>query len=103
MKKTYEWCSYCCTEVDIKGQFTPQICPNCGIIILPCSICEFESCKDCPFKELDNDEFHAWMAGEEHGRKNLVAYGDLDKNGSLEDYIKWKTNNQDDEKELFLF
>ena len=103
MEKTHEWCSYCCTEVEIKSKYTPQICPNCGVIMLPCSICKFESCKDCPFKELDNDEFQAWMAGEEHGRKNLVAYGDLDKNGSLEDFIKWKTNKQDDEKELFLF
>lgn len=45
--KATEFCNYCDAEVEIANRFIPQICPNCGEILLPCNMC-FD-CQDCPF------------------------------------------------------
>lgn len=42
----YEYCPHCDTEVELKFKFEPQICPNCGRVLLPCSMCE--GCGKCP-------------------------------------------------------
>lgn len=39
MDKIYEWCPYCCDEVELDNKFEAQICPRCGRPILPCSLC----------------------------------------------------------------
>ena len=46
-KDASEYCPHCDAEVEIANKFIPQVCPNCGEIILPCNMC-FD-CKDCPF------------------------------------------------------
>lgn len=44
MGKTHEWCPHCESEVRIDAD-KPSKCPNCGEMILPCSICdEIKSC-----------------------------------------------------------
>lgn len=53
-----EYCPICETEVELLNKFIPQICPNCGNKILPCSIyigLEVEGakvCSICPLEEL---------------------------------------------------
>lgn len=37
---TYEYCPHCASEVELKHEMTVQQCPNCGMWICPCSICE---------------------------------------------------------------
>jgi predicted RNA-binding Zn-ribbon protein involved in translation (DUF1610 family) len=48
----YEVCPFCEQEVELKNEFKPQICPNCGEYILPCSICVKENCKNCELETL---------------------------------------------------
>ena len=46
-----EWCSDCCSEVQIKATFDEkQFCPNCGKPIKPCALCDWDSvtCNECP-------------------------------------------------------
>jgi len=50
---TYEECPHCETEVELKGEFRVQECPNCKRDILPCSICRDLNrtplaCGNCP-------------------------------------------------------
>ena len=63
MNKTYELCPYCDTEVELKNEFKAQLCPNCGRLILPCSICEHTNnkgchtkCDTCPLDVLDGSQ-----------------------------------------------
>ena len=63
MNKTYELCPYCDTEVELKHEFKAQLCPNCGRLILPCSICEHVNnkgchtkCDTCPLDKLDGTQ-----------------------------------------------
>lgn len=49
----YEYCNECGNEQRIINAFVPQVCKECGKILLPCNMCE--SCvKDCPLAELTN-------------------------------------------------
>lgn len=52
MKKIQEWCSNCCQEVTIDAEFKEQVCPNCGEIILPCSLCDMDTveCSKCKLR-----------------------------------------------------
>jgi hypothetical protein len=43
-----EWCSHCCSEVELKEEFIAQSCPSCNELILPCAQCETEECGNCP-------------------------------------------------------
>ena len=47
-----EWCPCCDTEVVIPS-FGVSFCPNCGELILPCSMCDasYNDCGDCPYKK----------------------------------------------------
>lgn len=47
----YEYCNECDNEQLIVSSFAPQICPECGKIIMPCTLCE-ECVKNCPLVEL---------------------------------------------------
>ena len=38
-EKTYEWCPYCDTEVELDAELKVQTCPNCGKRIVTCSMC----------------------------------------------------------------
>ena len=38
-EKTYEWCPHCDTEVELDATLGVQICPNCGMHIVVCSMC----------------------------------------------------------------
>ena len=51
--ETYEECPHCQHEVELKGEFKVQECPNCLQDILPCSICRDlnrtpMACGNCP-------------------------------------------------------
>ena len=47
---TYEMCPECETEVELEMVLKKQICPNCGKVIYPCSICDMDivNCNECP-------------------------------------------------------
>ena len=49
---THELCPNCNTEVELSDEFKPQICPECGKFIVPCSLCfaireTFTNCGKC--------------------------------------------------------
>ena len=46
-----EVCPWCDTEVELKDKMIPQLCPECSIAILPCSMCvpDRQSCNECPY------------------------------------------------------
>ena len=52
MKTIFEYCPHCEDEVEIKRVFKAQKCPNCGKVILPCSMCDHDKvkCSECPLK-----------------------------------------------------
>lgn len=63
MNKTYELCPYCEDEVELKAEFKAQLCPKCGRLILPCSICEYTNpngchtkCDTCPLDRLEGEK-----------------------------------------------
>lgn len=37
---TYEYCPHCETEVELKAELSVQKCPNCGMFIVACSMCD---------------------------------------------------------------
>lgn len=37
---TYEYCPHCETEVELKAELNVQKCPNCGMYIVACSMCD---------------------------------------------------------------
>ncbi len=45
----YEWCSCCNTEVKLYAVSERQTCPNCGVTILPCALCDCDvvDCAKC--------------------------------------------------------
>lgn len=43
-----EWCPNCCTEQVIYSTGI-TICPECGFPLLPCSLCQEETCATCPY------------------------------------------------------
>ncbi len=47
-------------------------------------------CKAEIERRITEEMFKAWMAGEENGRMKLSFYGKLDKNGSREDFNRWR-------------
>ena len=48
-----EYCPYCENEVELKAELKPQRCPQCGMWITPCSLCE--NCKnECELEKLCN-------------------------------------------------
>ena len=54
-KHVAEWCPYCETEVQLKAELAVQECPNCGMYIVACSMCEDMHCDDCPLDQQAND------------------------------------------------
>ena len=44
-----EWCFTCCYEVSIKNSPERQVCPICGEVITPCSLCDHTrvNCSQC--------------------------------------------------------
>ena len=53
-KHTYELCPHCEEEVRLNAELAVQVCPNCGMYIVPCSMClnlnediEDEDCENC--------------------------------------------------------
>jgi hypothetical protein len=63
MENTYELCPYCDTEVKLNAEFKAQLCPSCGRLILPCSICEHTNrngchtkCDSCPLDVLEGSQ-----------------------------------------------
>ncbi len=60
---TYEVCPFCENEVELAYKFTPQICPKCGNIIMPCSICN--TCTTpCPLEDTRNEMISHKMSNE---------------------------------------
>lgn len=47
---TYEYCPHCEAEVELKAELSVQKCPNCGMYIVACSMCE-ECISHCKFDE----------------------------------------------------
>ena len=55
-KTTWEMCPYCDCEVELETKWEAQVCPECGMLIAPCSLCYPYDCKcgDCRLsKECD--------------------------------------------------
>ena len=53
MKKSYEYCNECNSEVQVPMQFRPQRCPECNSIMFPCNLCPLDECVgDCPAQGL---------------------------------------------------
>lgn len=49
-----EYCPHCETEVLLEWKFDVQICSNCGMPILPCSLCEnCDGWKRCPLYDKE--------------------------------------------------
>lgn len=59
--KTYEWCPYCDTEVELPTLLGVYVCPSCGKFIINCSECGALTCKDCKLykdaKELNGKTY----------------------------------------------
>lgn len=55
---TNEWCPHCSNEVELEKVLKVQTCPNCGEIILPCSMCDMDKdpCSNCPLENEMNDK-----------------------------------------------
>lgn len=52
VRKVTEWCPHCETEVKINRKFAVQICPNCGMYIVPCCMCtDYDNCDKCKLDE----------------------------------------------------
>lgn len=47
---TYEYCPHCESEVELKAELSVQKCPNCGMYIVACSMCE-ECISHCKLDE----------------------------------------------------
>lgn len=48
--KTYELCPFCEYEIELKCiKFKQQSCSNCGELIFPCSLCNYDemNCYKC--------------------------------------------------------
>ena len=45
-----EVCPHCDSEVELRRDFTVQVCPVCGRHIIPCNLCDHNlcDCTDCP-------------------------------------------------------
>lgn len=52
-----EFCPHCETEVELKPVFSVQVCPNCGELILPCNLCDHDTCDcaHCPLEDIRRD------------------------------------------------
>jgi predicted RNA-binding Zn-ribbon protein involved in translation (DUF1610 family) len=48
----YEVCPFCEQEVELENKYNPQKCPNCGEYILPCSICDKDTCINCELEKV---------------------------------------------------
>lgn len=47
MNTVYEWCPDCEQDVPLRAVVQPQMCPECGTWIVPCSICRALVCRVC--------------------------------------------------------
>ena len=49
----YEWCSFCCEEVELPNTLGIYKCPSCGELITPCGMCDPNeaNCSECIFKQ----------------------------------------------------
>ena len=51
----FEYCPYCNDEVELSSELKVQVCPNCGMAIVPCSICPLvqkgKCTSNCPLEE----------------------------------------------------
>lgn len=43
-----EFCPCCDSDIPV-NKFKKFKCPECGEILLPCSLCDIEGCYNCPF------------------------------------------------------
>ena len=60
----FEYCNDCGSEVVLSG-YKEQPCPVCGVMLLPCALCDAysdnackifaNSCKECPFDKNLNE------------------------------------------------
>ncbi|QIA28658.1 hypothetical protein [Phage f2b1] len=54
VKTTPEWCPHCDTEVELDSVMKAQKCPNCQVLILPCTYCnditDKPDCVKCPLE-----------------------------------------------------
>jgi predicted RNA-binding Zn-ribbon protein involved in translation (DUF1610 family) len=50
---TQELCPHCGEEVDLPAYMGIYKCPNCGALILPCSLCDWDevNCEECLFEK----------------------------------------------------
>jgi predicted RNA-binding Zn-ribbon protein involved in translation (DUF1610 family) len=48
-----EWCPNCEQEVELEEVLTPQLCPNCSVVILPCALCgDYDNCNNCKLENM---------------------------------------------------
>jgi hypothetical protein len=57
---TSEWCPECMNEVKLENKFEIQECPSCSFVILPCSICTRDKCRECPLEE-EKESLKEWV------------------------------------------
>jgi hypothetical protein len=52
-----EMCPCCEQEVQLKPVFSVQVCPCCGELILPCNLCDHDTCDcaHCPLEQIRLD------------------------------------------------
>lgn len=52
-----EMCPNCESEVTLKSVFSVQICPVCGDLILPCNMCNHDTCDcaNCPLEAIKQE------------------------------------------------
>lgn len=53
MSKVTEWCQNCGSEVSIESEMKLQECPYCGKYIVPCTMCNHDTC-NCDLCEIGN-------------------------------------------------
>lgn len=49
----YEWCSFCCEDVELPASPGIYKCPSCGELITACSLCDPNEvdCSKCIFNK----------------------------------------------------
>jgi predicted RNA-binding Zn-ribbon protein involved in translation (DUF1610 family) len=47
----YEWCPFCCEEIELPNVMGIYECPLCGELITPCAMCDQNNadCSNCIF------------------------------------------------------
>lgn len=96
INKCIEYCSVCDEDVEIDCQFdTLQHCPNCGNSIIPCNLCDLDTCNcgkcNTERKRKYNNLIELW------------SYGNYDEESDLDRGKSFKIEESDLSKILFFY